>query len=232
MEKAEGQDKKSIYKELLGDQNPEAIFILSGGTVKRERGITTASYSDLQGEFGVLGGKARIIAAAELAEYFPETKLVLTATYYPTPSDPSQSSIMSQELIKLGVNKNQIVQEEVSKSTYDELREIVNLSLSENWKNIAILTNGYHVPRAEEMLNRLDELASDKDDDKLVKQVHLFKEKTRKTFISAEEILPHRSTHYKGLLDELYQSEDYAKRLESEKRGVDALKSGTYGKSK
>ena len=71
MEKSEDKEKKTIYKELVGSQAPDAIFILSGGTVKRERGTTTAAYTDLQGEYGVLGGKARIIAAAELAEKFP-----------------------------------------------------------------------------------------------------------------------------------------------------------------
>jgi len=232
VEKVETNDKNLIYKELVGEQSPEAIFILSGGTVKRQRGVTTAAYSDLQEEFGVLGGKARIIAAAELAKIFPDTKLVMTGSYYPNPGDPSQSSIMSQELKKLGVEDTQIVTEEFALTSYDELSRIVELSLTHNWQNIAVLTNKYHIPRASLMLRKLDELARKKGDDKLVAHFQEFSQKTSFTFVSAEDVLTNKSSHYANLIKDLEDSPDYQKRIESEKRGVEALESGTYGKSK
>jgi len=232
VEYAETNDKYLIYKELVGGQPPEAIFILSGGIVKRERGVTTAAYSDLQGESGVLGGKARIIAAAELAKHFPNTKLVMTGSYYPNPKDPSQSSIMSQELKKLGVDVTQIVTEEIALTYYDELSRIVELSLAHNWQSIVVLTNKYHIPRASLMLEKLSELAKNKGDDNLATHFQEFSQKTSYTFVSAEDVLPHKSSHYTYLLKELESSPEYQKRVESEKRGVEALKSGTYGKSK
>ncbi|OGM59846.1 hypothetical protein A2955_00500 [Candidatus Woesebacteria bacterium RIFCSPLOWO2_01_FULL_37_19] len=232
MIEAQTLDKEALYKEILGGKSPDAIFILSGGTVKRERGYTSAAYTDTQGEYGSLGGKARVIAAAELAKYFPETRFVMTATYFPTPEDPSQSSIMASELIKLGASVNQIVTEEFSKTSYDELSLIVKLCNQNDWKQISVLTNKYHVPRASEMLSRLDELASNKQDEDLLSQLPKFREEVDVTFSGAEDFLLQRSPHYQKLLDELEGLPDYKKRLEVEERGLEALKSGTYGKAK
>ena len=225
-------DKENYYKELVGGQNPDAIFILSGGTVKRDRGFTTASYGDTQGEYGVLGGKARIIAAVELVKYFPETKLVMTATHYPTPEDPSQSSVMADELRKLGVKQQQIVTEEYSKSTYDELSRIVALSRDNKYRRVVVLTNEYHVPRAEEMLNRLGELAANRNDTNLVMDVSKFNEEVNTTFIAAEDILIKRNPHYAKVIKEVQKLPGYRQRLLAEDRGLEALRSGTYGKSK
>lgn len=230
MVETQTQDKEELYKELLEGKKPGAIFILSGGIVKRERGYSTTAYSDTQGDYGVLGGKARVVAAAELSKFYPEAKLVSTATYYPTPGDPSQSQIMESELLRLGVDKSQIKTEEYSRSTYDELSRIIALSLENDWHNIAVVTNEYHLPRVKEMLAGLNELATNKNDESLLSLIPRFEKASNISFVSAEDVMVLRSPHYKSVIEEAKKHPDYKKRVEAENRGLQALKSGTYGK--
>jgi len=224
--------KLNYYENLIGGFKPDAVFILSGGTVKRERGYSTSAYSDTQGNYGVLGGKARIIAAAELSKYFHDTNFIMTGGYYPNEGDPSQSGIMSNELIRLGVPENRINTEDFSQTTIHELSKAVVISSTRDYKAISFLTNAYHIPRARGMLLRLGELAPGRVGFDIKENLIDFNANIKYSFISAEDILIQRSPHYYRLISRLMQEPDYHARLQSELNGILALKSGTYGKSK
>lgn len=224
------ESKMFAYKEILGE-NPDAIFVLSGGIVKTRSVNRTPKYkstayseSDPSGLMG--GGKARVIAAVEVLKYFPTLKVVTTS--YVEKDTPTHAQIMSDELISMGVNPSRIVLEENSNSTISELIEMVQLSDENKWKNVVVISNRYHIPRLEEMYKRIEILHPD----------NVFISRLRKLeqsgfnikFAAAEDILPLRSVRYKKLIDEMQNSLEYKKRVEAEENGLQAVKTGDYRK--
>ena len=227
------EEKKKVYQEIL--KNSEAIFVLDCDIreVKIHDRIDYRSTSfislDAHGFLG--GGHSRVIAAAELAKFFPETKIVTTSRYQP--DKPIHAEIYAKELKNLGVPEKQIELEPNSTSTMASLVELVKMTKMKNWKAIAILTNEYHLPRVKEMYRQLEILAekfnlSDKDFKEAEKY---FKSHPLETnFVAAEDILPLRDKRYKKIIENVKQTEEYKKRIESEARGTQQLIEGTYGK--
>lgn len=233
-EKPREVEKSERYRELLHG-SPDAIFVLSGGIKVRERPgaeprITTTAYSDDEKGGLIIGGKARVIAAAEVGPYFPEAKIVTTSA---PPNDPeSNAKVMAQELEHHGIPSEQIVLEEKSVNTLTEIKELVRMAAANGWKKVAVITSDYHVPRSQEILQRLETYA-DEEDTELVSAVEQMKSgKIEVSFVAAEEILPLRSEHYRTLIEKVHQSAEYRKRVEAEQRGLQQLRSGTYGKGR
>lgn len=218
------QEKRATYEKILGGI-PDVLFILSGNIVWDGRKFRSTTYQDSD-QHGMLGGKARVIVGAELAKYFPETKIVPTT--HTNPALPSEASVMEQELIRLGVPREQILKEEQSFSTHSELVEMVKLASLHKWEHVGIVTSDYHVPRVQEMYEYLEALSSDEI---FQKQLSEFRTTTKVTFVEAESILPLRSKHYVKLIEDAKKTEEYARRLDSEKGGREDLKKKQYDMS-
>jgi len=227
------EGKKEIYLEILGDS--EAIFVLDADIKKVKRGteeqFKSTSYGDVDAHGYLAGGHSRVVAAAELAEFFPGLKII-TSSYY-NEKDPNHAEIYAAELKRLGVPDDQIEMERKSRSTMASLVEMVKMVKAQNWKKMAILTNDYHIPRTREMLKQLKVLAerfnlSDKD---FLEAWNYFKEgeNIEVRFISSEQVLPLRDRRYKKLIDEVKKLPSYRNRVEAERKGLQQLKDGTYG---
>lgn len=218
---------KVRIRTLLGGE-PDAIFILSGGVVTKMVGgrpmIRSTSYADHDQHGLVVGGKARVIAAAEIARHFPTTVLVTTS--FP-PRDPaSNARVMARELHHLGVPSERVVCEERSISTLTELIEMVKLAAANQWNHLVVLTNAYHLPRVRELYRRLPILVAD---DPCFRSAWSFPGREYRV-VSCEAILRVRSPHYARLIVRARETEGYRARVKAEARGVRQLRAGTYGK--
>jgi hypothetical protein len=167
--------KSEYYKELLGGLNPDALFVLGGGnrTIAkdgRRKRFTTSAYKGKFYPVKTGGAKARPVAVAELAEFYPQATIV-TMSHRPLvlfqsseqttqPVDqPPFSKVLYQDLQKLGVS-NEIIEDPYSTSTLTEIMDVVMLSVENGWRKSTVLTNDYQLERAQKILNIL------KDDDR------------------------------------------------------------------
>jgi|GEM_PF-3997562 len=228
------EDKIEKYKDMLGGS--EAIFILSAdargiGEEKNEK-YRPDSYSDVEDHGSMGGGHARVIAAAEVGQYFPDVKLV--ATSLAPKKSLSLARVYAKELGNLGIPEEQIRLEEKSTSTLTELVEMVKMAKANSWEGVAVLTSESHLERVREMMNKLGDLAGGLDlaDKEFIDAWESFgKGKSLQVrFLSAEEILPMRDPRYADIIEKTKSTEIYKKTVAAEKRGVQQIKDGTYGK--
>jgi hypothetical protein len=230
-EKNTETNKSRLYEEMFNGE-PDAIFVLNGEVVKKPNNIrrpfqsTSFASSD---NFGMLGGKARVIAAAEVGKYFSHTKIVATShSLNPERSkEPTLAQVMANELEHYGIPENQIVLEEKSTSTLTTIVEMIKLAKENNWVHLGIISNDYHLPRVQAMYKHIQELIN--DDDALKEALQFCHQNDLSiSFIAAEDILPHKSTHYIELIRQVQQSQEYLKRIESEKIGLEKIEGHAY----
>lgn len=211
---------------------PDAIFVLSAGIKKvvRKNGTTryrSTAFSDLDPRGLLGGGKARVIAAAELALAFPRTFLVTTS--HVEPDLPSHARVMADELEKYKVPRERIILEEKSTSTITELVEMLSLANEREWNSVWLVTNEYHIPRVQEMYNCLSSLVSAQNKE-FTRNLIAFHEKNPTiVLVSAEQVLKScRGCHYVYLFEKVEKTQAYAGRVAAEAHGIECLRNGTY----
>lgn len=228
------KEKKQHYTEMF-QGIPDAIFILSGRVRNigspEELEYTSTGY-DYSDGFGMIAGIARVDAAAILNHYFPDVKFITTSH---TPSSPYRSmqpiidaNVMAEELKRLGVSEDHIIREINSINTLTELQEMEKLIARYKWQRVGIITNEFHAERVSEMLNQLRELSNMQD--KVLQESLEYAEKENPLVVvaKAEDILITVSSHYKHLIEHARTQPSYKKRLESERRGIEAIRNRTY----
>jgi hypothetical protein len=226
------QRKAERMKEIFHGVEPDAVVILSADIVEapdRKIGYKSGSYADLDVRDLLSGAKARVIAGAEASKYFQDAEIVTdTRDRDLSRGRPTHAAVYADELQRLGVDASRIVMEEESINTIEELVETVKMSEQRNWREIALISNDYHVPRIREMYNRLDELADPKDID-FWNAYTSFQIGTRSLqVVSAEDILPVRNPRYARLIQEVHALPEYAARVRAEQQGIEDLKNRTY----
>jgi len=226
------KEKIEKYKEILGET--EAIFVLDADIrevkIGERKEYRPTSFTDLDAHGYLSGGHSRVIAAAEIARFFPEIKIVTTSYYQP--DKPIHAEIYAKELEKLCIPKEQIIMEKKSTSTLASLIELVKLAKNNDWSTISVLTSDYHVPRTKEMCCQLKNLAEKFNlaDEEFINSLKSLRNRLKILYITAEEILPYRDKRYKKIIEAVKQTEAYKKRVEAEKQGLEQLKSGQYGR--
>ncbi len=225
----DGNEKKEKISNFLGIK-PDAVFILSACIVKDPAsptglGFRSTTYNDLDNNGLLGGGEARVRAGKELADVFSDA-IIVTDSFFPTDPQgaPTHALVMAKELEILGVSKERIVLEENSTNTVTEMVEMVKMASKNNWNYIAVVTGDYHVPRAQEVFDRLPILMSLDDD--FLATFGLWKGKV--IFVSAEDILSILDENYHTVVENLHKNPLYQKRLESETKGLRDLKAGKY----
>lgn len=175
-----------------------------------------------------------MIAGAEIGENFPDITLITLSQT--KPEDPTHAEVYAKGLEGLGISKERIKQDARSMSTLTELIEVFKMARSNNWEDIAILTNEFQIGRAQEMLNHMEELIEryelvDKD---FVEAFEFFEKgkKLKIHFLNAETILATRDPRYKDIIEAAKDSLSYKKREQVERGAVQQLKDGTYGLKK
>ena len=218
---------------------PDAVFVHSGGIIesgrddKRVLKSTPYGSKDHIGLFG--GGKARVIAAAQLAEYFPEAKIVTNSTVTNNLGqvEPHALVYAAELRDKHEVPDSQIIVQEDSIDTATELIELMRMTENMGWKRVVMITNDYHLPRAKAIFENLEALAAKNYEEEDSKEVAKLLKRTKEAgteliFQGAEEILELRSPHYKNLIAAAQDTQAFKDRVAAEANGVKQILDGTY----
>ncbi len=209
---------------------PDAIIILSAGTIHDPNSHGVGGFRstrvDESDAFGTLFGEARIVAAAELALYFENAKVVTTSAR--SPGEPTHALILREELADLSIPKERVVLEEKSGNTLTQIGECMKIVCDNGWTRVVMVTNEYQIPRAQAMYEHFEKLNVPEAMKKAVEEV-----KTRGVqvvFVGAERILPYRDKLFIDIIEKMKASAEYKKRLENEERGTKMVVSGEYGR--
>jgi hypothetical protein len=200
----------------------KAVCVLSAGIKKNEKGEWTST--DLTKEDDVLGapgGKLRVAAASYLYKNNPESIIIASGGRGWDVRDdesnrPNLAEILKRELIDLGVSESSVIKENKSNKTFEQLKELKKIIVREDFAELTIITNDYHLPRVKAMLEYDDDL-------------HELLDNGRILLRSAEEIcLRYDRKKWQNIIKEDYESEEMKKRIEREENGVKQIKNGIY----
>lgn len=222
--------KQAFYEKMIG-YIPEAIILLSAGTIMEETSDKTISYRSTrvnEGDaFGILWGEARMLATAEIAIFFPKAMVVTTSVRFP--DEPTHAKIIRDELEQLSIPRDRIILEEKSTNTLSQIGEVIKIVQEKKFKKVVFITNEYQAIRARAMYEYFETLIPpDPETKRIVRECK--KDGVRVLFVSAESILPYRDKKYIEIVNHMKKSPAYINRLKNEEQGTAMVISGEYGK--
>jgi uncharacterized SAM-binding protein YcdF (DUF218 family) len=209
----------------------DAVIVLGGNIRHTPTGFASATYDDSD-QYGMLGGRIRIIAAAWLYLDGQASAFVFsTGTSEKTKAKyganvPTEARIYCDEFNALldelradhpemaGLEPPTIILEERSQNTVGNIRECFDIIRENQWKKVAILSARHHLPRTEALCGLIGE--NEPVDASLA-------------FLSAEEIVrQHCPGKYDAEIEAAYNSPEGKKRLAIEAQGVRDIQNGVY----
>jgi DUF218 domain len=226
--------KRQEIERLCGGR-PDVFSILSGSIVKRKlrngrERYSSGSYRDRDVAGLVSGGKARVIAAAEIARFYPNVPILANGNTYE--NAPPDARIIKGELRRFGVSSNLVLLQENSYSTFTEFVELVKFVAEHRWGRIVIITNEFQVPRAQEFLRQIETLHDPYGVSKgreFRAALPIFRELAPEVaFVAAETILPLRNPRYHKIVAEAKTTPAWQERTEKDAQGLRQLQQGTY----
>ncbi len=198
----------------------DPIVVLGGGLAKDKEGTWRTTFGAFQsGNSGILDDRLRVFAAYEIWKIDKARSIVASggrgALDNELPPGVTIATVISDELAALGVPREMIVLDNESGSTFQQLRWLAKALDNGYAKGKAeVISNDYHLPRIDAMVNYTD-LAS--------------KLKNKISLVGAEDILlKSDKARWSDYLGKRMMSKDYILRLNEEKKGVEHIKSGTY----
>jgi hypothetical protein len=197
-----------------------AIVVLGGGLKKGADGKwRTTNYDEPGDKFGILGDRLRVVAASYLYKKNPGITIIASGGHGQSrglKGVPTVSEVIKRELIEMSVPKKDIVKEEMSGNTYEQLREAKRLTSKLGIKKIVFLSNKWHLPRIKKMFEKFAEL----------KEIQSLVDLDLK---DAERILlDNNRKRWQKIIKQAYRSEELKKRIKLERQGIEAIKQGKY----
>lgn len=196
----------------------KAIYILGGGLVKEKGKWRTMRIGEGYGG-GAMADRLRIDASYEFYKKNPEFFLVASGghgIYKDILGAPNVCEVLKDELIELGVKEDKILLETNSNNTWQQLKRLKQIIKDNEFSEVNILSNKYHIPRIRAMIEK---------DAELFKMLNSLKIK----LCSAEEILIESNPKiWKEKIDILYNTQDMKNRIVSEEHGVQDIEAGKY----
>lgn len=216
---------------------PDVIVALAGSIVPTQGGregfggFKSPSYAELDNKGLSSGGKARVIAAAEAYQFFPDAHIVANSTN--TSGDetrPTQAAVYAEELLSYGINEESLIREDGSTTTLTGLIELVRILQKDHGdaENVAVITNEYHVPRVQKMIELLPTLVKTETPEAVNDVENFINSGKKLVAIAAEDILALRDPRYTKLFEKVQETESYKKRVAAEAKGLQALEDGNY----
>lgn len=192
----------------------EVLIVLGGGLFKEPDGNWRTTNFTERDEYGSLGDRIRVIAASYLSKDNPNLKLLVSGGkgQLTEISDcPTLAVVLRRELIELGVNPQNILEENTGYSTYGQLKNSSAIIHKLNFSRVGIISNEYHLPRIAAFLEHIP-----------YPNYHI-------ELISAEKILIERAPEkWKKYIEDAYASEEMKRRIALEQKGIQDLKDGKY----
>ena len=194
---------------------PKYLAILGGGLHHDAEGWRTCTFAEGD-NFGPTGDFLRVLAAVFLFERDPDMYVVAVGgkgQYAQTPGAPTVASVLTDELRAAGIPQEQIVLEERSGNTYQQLLALAQLA-EQSDTTIQIISNNWHLPRIQAMLAHAPALQKS-----TLRDAQL---------VSAEDVVIQFDAGWKEKIEQVLRSPAMAKRLAIERQGVEQIKAGTY----
>lgn len=190
------------------------ISILAGG-IWNNHGVWETNGDDGPGDAsGVTYDRFRIEAGVNLYKKMAPYVILLVQGGLATELRPSLASVSKKELEALGVPTDRILMEERSSTTFSQLFELKSIIKHHKPKHLWIISNEWHLPRIQAMIDCLSELKE------LKKLVQLF---------AAEEILLQASdSKWRIPIQNMRNTDEIKLRVAKEKQGVEQIQAGTY----
>lgn len=191
----------------------DAIIILGGGLIKnRNNAWQTRDYNNSD-ELG--GERIRVLAGYYLYKYKKNSIVVASGgrgKKLHEPTNVTISSVIKNELIKLGIPKQKIIEDNKSISTFKQLKSIEKLI--SNYSKIFIISNKYHLPRIKTMITYIPKLK-------------FLKNKVR--IISGENaVIKYGPSGWREIISAVYKTDNMKKRIAKEKQGIKDIKNNNY----
>lgn len=173
--------------------------------------------------FGTTGDSIRVIAGAyvykNLQNSNPQVVIIVLGgkgQLRRIPDAPAVSTVIKKELIVLGVPAKNIIKEQRSNNTYEQLNELKKIIAKYRFKVVGIISNAHHFPRVKAMMKYSRELTP-------IKNLADIK------FLPAEKIvIKYGSYGWKKIIANAYKSTAMKKRIALEQRGLAEIKKGLY----
>ncbi|MEK7531883.1 MAG: formyltransferase family protein [Patescibacteria group bacterium] len=196
------------------------IFVLGGALKKSKNGTwRTATLREKGDQFGVTGDRLRVVAASHLYKSNPNASIITVGgkgQLQRVPGVPPISRVMKEELVKLKVSPDDILEENKSGSTHMQLQEVKRIITRHAIREAIVVSNQYHLPRIKAFIEQDAELKRMMQSKQLRLQ-------------SAEDVLVQAdSKKWKDMISRTYKSKSMKDRIKMEKRGADSIKRGTY----
>lgn len=197
-----------------------AIFILGGGARRGEDGRwQTIDWNITDAHFGRTADRLRVIAASVLYRRDPKSVLVASGgqgqLHGMLPRGLTIASIMKQELVMLGVPERAILLEDASHTTAEQLSLLVGIIEKNNLGRIMVLSNRWHIPRVQAFIEHSPQCTS-------------LKSMAIETISAEEVLLEDDPATWRSKIDEVYADPSTKAIIESEQKGVKAIREGTY----
>ncbi|MFH1662269.1 MAG: YdcF family protein [Candidatus Falkowbacteria bacterium] len=188
-----------------------AIAIIGGGLIKEDGNWRTTNFNEGD-EYGALGDRLRVAAGSILYKKNPDLLIIASGGKGQLEKIPDAipvSEVVKQELVNLGVKPENIISENKSGNSFEQLQNLQEIIAENNLGNIKIISNKYHLPRIKamaEIINLLD--------------IEL---------LSAEDILlKYDNNNWKDIIEKAYNSKAMKERIFLEEKGVKDIREGNY----
>jgi uncharacterized SAM-binding protein YcdF (DUF218 family) len=196
----------------------DAVVIFGGGLRKEGEEYFPATYADSD-NFGMLGGHMRVNAAIQLWKARASENFIFTTGVYDkniakfgqgVPEESKKYAAFFAK--KVGEPAPNIVTESISTTTLTNLEEVEKILQAQQWKNVAFVSNEYHLPRIRALYERM----FDKAEGSAV-------------FLSAEEVVRKLAPGmYDAEIEHAYATEAAKRRIANEQQGVEDIREGKY----
>ena len=198
----------------------EYLIVLAGGLRQDKNGTWHTTLGENQSsENGLLNDRLRVLAAEALWKDHNDS-IILSSGGQGTlkdilPAGLTPSKVIKDELIELGVQPECIIEENKTATTYEQLISINEMIKSGALSGkVKIISNNYHLPRIEAMIN-YTKLKND-----LSGHIEL---------VGAEDVLmKYKKAEWEDFIEKAEKSEVMVERLKNEAKGVEQIKNGTY----
>lgn len=236
----ESQYRQGIPETLRGlvEGTPDAFLILAGAMKYDDTTgeYITASF-DTYDENSALaigvplpsGGRDRVLAAFEMHGVFPDAYLVGMSKPRDE-SKPTYASVVRKELLEKGVEDHRILLQDVSVDTVTELKETARIAIERGWSNVVLIVSRWQVPRAEALLNHIEDF-SDKDEETLLSSfANAIKTETLLVqFLDTTTVLSAINDTYTRFFGETLASDPgMLARIRAEEESLQQIAEGTY----
>jgi hypothetical protein len=237
----------------------DCIYVLSGGMRKNQNGeIVPGDFETLDHHGFMAEGQTRCQAAVHLWQQNKQIKVISSGTILPLTKDKDSekapySAVYKNEMIKLGIAPESIIESTEPIDTFSELVSLVGFITQNTWKNIVVICNRAQMARtlilwkiiqdyplttklnpdfeisvkffANRLLYRKEQILTLDFLNKLNKLKTL---NPKLTFLASEEVIEYFEPDKKALFETKYKTEKVQKRLKVEEIGIADILNGVY----